>query len=207
MNYKKAERFLKSKLSDDFEITRMLGMYDKETRDLLYKLKNSTDIKYLICDNNSITVEEIKVNLLSLNVFIRKELYSEVKDCKKRFKIIYLIMEIYDKRHINILLVDNKNKSVERFDTFDEFTKRKEKVIETIIKKLNLDYKIINPKKYIFSKKRKDCGLCVPLSYLYAYIKMLYKLNLNEVINLLSNMTDKELFNISNWFINYLNLQ
>lgn len=206
MNYKKAKKFLQNNIYKDYEITRALGMFDRETRDLLLKLKNNDKLKDDICDNHINEVEEIKLNLSDLNVYIKKDLYSQVKNCKKRFKIIYVLIELFDKRHINILLIDNKKKIVERFDTFDEFSKRKEKVMKVILDKLKIEYKFINPKKYIFSKNRKDCGLCVPLSYLYIYLKIYYDMELDQIIKLLSDFSDRNLFSIANWFINYLNL-
>lgn len=206
MNYNKAKKFLKSNISEDHKIDRVLGMLDQEARDLLLKLKNNKNIQGKICNTyDDIEIEEIKINLTELDVYYSKKLYEQLNKCKKRYKIIYVIIKFTKGRHINILLVDNKKKTVERFDTFDELTKNKEKIIKVILNKLNIKYKFINPTNYIFSSKRKDCGLCVPLSFLYIYLKIYYDLKLDEVINLLSGLTNLNLFSISSWFVNYLN--
>jgi hypothetical protein len=204
MNYKKAYKFLNNNISDNFSITRVLSMYNRETRELISKLKNKTEIKNNICDIDSNQIEEIVLNLKNLDVFIKKNLYKQVSNCTKRYKIIYIIIEFDDQRHINILLIDNKKKRIERFDTVCQYIKVMEKITNVILKKLKINYKIIHPKKFIFSAKRKDCGLCVPLSLLFIFLKIVYDLNLDDIIRLLSSYNNKELFSISTWFINYL---
>ena len=106
------------------------------------------------------------------------------------------LIEYDDKRHINMLLIDNKKKEIERFDTVGQYVKIMEKITKIIINKLKIDYKIIHPKKYIFSEDRTDCGLCVPLSLLFVYIKVKYDLNLDEIISLISSYNNKNLFSI-----------
>ena len=116
-----------------------------------------------------------------------------------------VIIEDNNRRHFNICLIDNKKQIIERFDTIKERTKIMEKVTYLIKKKIKIDYKIINQNKFIFNENRNDCGLCVPLSLIYIYIRIKYNLDLNNIIKLLSSFNNKDLFRISNWFISYLN--
>jgi hypothetical protein len=216
MNYKKAYKFLNNSIIDDFSITRVLSMYSNETLELISKLKNKLEIRDYICDINNNEIEKIEIELelkfKKLDVFIKKDLYNQVLNCTKRYKIIYIIIENDDKRHINILLIDNEKKRIERFDTIGQYVKIMEKITEVIVKKLKLNYEIIHPNKYIFSsiglawpmENRKDCGLCVPLSLLFIYLKIKYDLSLCDIIRLLSSYNNKKLFSISTWFINYL---
>ena len=110
-------------------------------------------------------------------------------------------------RHINILLINFKDRIVERFDTIDQYQDVLYKITKLVTNKLDLNFKIVTPKKFIFNNSRADCGLCVPLSYLYIYLRIKFNIKLEEVIKLISSYNNENLFSISSEFVNYLNLK
>ena len=207
MNYKKAGNFLNSNIKEDFDITKVVFFNDDMVKNLINELKIKKEITSKICDAKNSYNEKILLDLYNLDVNYNKKLINEISDCKKRYKIIYILIEskLNNVKHINILLIDNKKKIVERFDTIGDSMKKINKITQLLINRLKLNYKIKFPSKFIFNETRRDCRICVPLSLLYIYIRIRYDLNLDDVIKLFTNYNNKELFSISIWFIEYLN--
>ena len=205
MNYKNAQTFLNSKITDDFDIEVIRCFSENIVKVLICELKNKKEIKGKICDTLSNHNEEIKYDIHNKNVIYKKKnLLKELSSCKKRYKILNVIINLRV-GHINVLLIDNKKKSIERFDTKDENANKLSKFTEILLKDLNLsNYNFINPSSYIFNFERRDCIICVPLSLLYLYLRIRYELMLDDIIRLLKSYSNKELINISIWFINYL---
>lgn len=205
MNYKNAQTFLNSKITDDFDIEVIRFFPENIIKELIWELKNKKEIKGKICDTLSNHNEEIKYDIYKKKNIIYKKinLLKELSSCKKRYKILNVL--INGAGHINVLLIDNKKKSIERFDTKDENANKLSKFTEILLKHLNLsNYNFINPSSYIFNFERRYCAICVPLSLLYLYLRIRYELMLDDIIRLFKSYSNKELINISIWFINYL---
>ena len=206
MSFNKALNFLKMSIIDISEEITNISLYNKDLNKLYLSLKNKKEIKKSICDINGYYNEEILIKMETLDVYINNGLLKEIKDCTKRFKIIFVIIEMQETRHINILVIDKKNKVIERYDTNNQKKKIINKITSKILDKLELsNYKYRDPKNEIFNINRPDCSLCVPLSLLYVFLKIKYSLDLDEVNKIYSKFSNKDLFRISNWFINYLN--
>ena len=211
MAYISAKKFIEGVLKKQSETITQISLYNKETQKLITNLKNNINIKDQVCFKDNTYHEEIILDIKdrdNINIELsKKELRKQIQNCKNRYKIIYIIIIYKNFRHLNIMLIDNKRKTIEKFDTNDELMSIKNsiKLFEVIIEDIELlHYKFIDQKKFLFSSSRKDCNLCVPLSLLFVYLRIIYKLDLDEIIGLLSEFSNKDLFRISNWFINYL---
>ena len=211
MSYFKAKKFIESILEKQSNVISQISLYNKDTQDLINNLKNNKKIKGKICSKDNYYNEEIILDIKNrsqIDIKLSKvSLPSEVKKCRLRYKIIYIIIIYNNFRHLNIMIIDNQNKTIEKFDTNDELmsVKNSIKLFEAIIKQIGLShYKFIDQNKFLFSSSRTDCNLCVPLSLLFIYIRIVYELKLDQIIDLLSEFNNKDLFRISNWFINYL---
>ena len=211
MAYISAKKFIEGVLKKQSETITQISLYNEETQKLITNLKNNINIKDQVCFKDNTYHEEIILDIKdrdNINIELsKKELRKQIQNCKNRYKIIYIIIIYKNFRHLNIMLIDNKRKTIEKFDTNDELMSIKNsiKLFEVIIEDIELlHYKFIDQKKFLFSSSRKDCNLCVPLSLLFVYLRIIYKLDLDEIIGLLSEFSNKDLFRISNWFINYL---
>lgn len=211
MAYIKAKKFINDILNEQSNIITQISLYNDETHRLINNLKNKKDISEKICSKNNYYHEEIIINIKNRNRIdidiSKKELPVEIKDCKLRYKLLYIIIIYNNFRHFNAMLIDKKNKTIEKFDTNNELMSIKSsiKIFRAIIKTIGLShYKFIEQNKFLFSESRKDCNLCVPLSLLFIYLRIKYELKMDDIISLLSEFNNKDLFRISNWFINYL---
>lgn len=211
MAYKRAKQFINKMLETQSNTISQISLYNNETHNLINNLKNNPNIKDLICTKENYYNEEIIFDILNkhhIDIKLSKEdLPNEVKNCKLRYKIIYFIIIYKNFRHLNIAVIDNKKKTIEKFDTNNELmsVKNSKKLFTMVNNAIGLEnYKFIDQKNFLFSSERKDCNLCVPLSLLFVYLRIYYELDLESVIKLLSEYNNKDLFRISNWFINYL---
>ena len=211
MAYEKAKKFIKKKLINQSSLIKEISLYTNETRTLINNLKNDKKISNKICNKENYHNEEIIIDMKNknnININLSKiELPREIKECKLRYKIIYIIIVNSNFRHLNVMLIDNLKKTIEKFDTNDYLMsiRNSSKMFTLINDKIGLsNYKFIEQKKFLFSSTRQDCNLCVPLSLLYIYLRIIYELKLDDIISLFSELNNKDLFRISNWFINYL---
>ena len=211
MNYIRAKKFIKDRLKTHNNFISHISLYSKDLNNLINKLKNNDKIKDKICSKDNYIYEQIIIDIKNPKIDVkvkRKELTLQIKQCKLRYKIIYVIIIYKNFRHLNILLIDNKNKIVEKFDTNDSLMsiQNYKKIYEMTLNWIGLShYKFIDQTKFIFSSsERADCNLCVPLSLLFVFISILFEVKLDEYIDLMSEFNNKDLFRISNWFINYL---
>ena len=211
MAYEKAKFFINEMLQNQSNTISHISLYNNETHELINNLKNNPNIKNKICTKENYYNEEIIFDIISkhnINIKLSKvDLPKEIKNCKMRYKIIYIIIIYKNFRHLNIMVIDNKKKTIEKFDTNDELMsiKNSKKLFTIVNNKIGLEnYKFIEQTEYLFSSDRKDCNLCVPLSLLFVYIRIYYELELDSIIKLFSEFSNKDLFRISNWFINYL---
>jgi hypothetical protein len=117
-------------------------------------------------------------------LFVPKNMFKEIKNCKKRFVVCYLSLM----SHANILIFDNVNKTLERFEPHGENTSYiPEKLDNALISEFNKnfgDIKYITPldfcpiisfqrKEKSFDKLKNDPnGFCVAWSIWYADMRL-----------------------------------
>lgn len=212
----KAIFFLNDILLENDNDMLLFNIDQNNLKNFLISFKNLPEIDN-VCDKR-ILPEILKIIRFENDKFdflVQSKLKNEINDCKLRYKFLFIHITNYisNKKyeHFNLLTIDYKKRIIERFDTRDErkyFGKyAMDKLLKNMFTSFNLDFKIVNPKKFISEKdgsKELDLGLCVPISLLYGYLKVKYSLNLEEVIKLLKNYSDKDLFRISNWFLGKL---
>ena len=58
-----------------------------------------------------------EINWIPINIFYPTYLDSKINSSKKRFIIIPIAIELPNKAHANILIIDNQNKTIERFES------------------------------------------------------------------------------------------
>lgn len=215
MSITKAKKFLNDILLE-FDDDTLLFNKKKNILNFLISFKNLSEIEN-VCDKRVLPeiLTIIRYENDNFDFLVQSKLKNEINNCKLRYKFLFIHITNYisNKKyeHFNLLTIDYKKKLIERFDTRDEkkyFGKyAMDKLLKKIFKSFNLNFKIKHPTNFISEKENSeelDLGLCVPLSLLYGYLKVIFSLNLEEVIKLLKTFSDKDLFRISNWFLSYL---
>lgn len=216
MSINKAKFFLNDILLEFDNDILLFNINQNNLKNFLISYKNLPEIEN-VCDK-IIFPEILKIVQYDIDKFdfiVQSKLKSEINNCESRYKFLFIHITNYIQNnvyeHFNLVIIDYKKKEIERFDTRNERKYYGKYVMDKFLKKLfdsfNLSFKIKHPKKFISEKedsKELDLGLCVPLSLLYGYLKIIYSLKLEEVNKLLMSYSDKDLFRISNWFLSKL---
>jgi hypothetical protein len=144
------------------------------------------------------------------NYFIDEHLIQYlINNCnnnyKKRFIYIKLSILISDKnvRHANLLLIDNKNKLIERFEPYGEIYNESTIGIDKLLKEkigklINYEYNFIQPFPGFQSRSDElnldyksygdPGGYCLAWCYLFLETRLLYdNLNSKDIIRLLNS--------------------
>jgi len=164
---------------------------------------------------NYIIENSIQYNATRDELLIPNELIKDLQKCKKRFIYIFFSI-VWEQRlsgHANMLIIDNENKTIERFEphghnlSFD----RKKQILRGIDSKFDnklLSYLKLNKYKYIspidISPKigvqlKADAyyGMCVTYSLMYLQLRIMNPdVDQKEIVKYLLKKTKAELYDI-----------
>lgn len=147
-------------------------------------------------DENNYFIDELLIEFLINNCN---------NNYKKRFIYIKLSIIISDKnvRHANLLLIDNKNKLIERFEPYGEIYNESTIGIDNLLKEkigklINYEYNFIQPFPGFQSRSDElnldyksygdPGGYCLAWCYLFLETRLLYdNLNSKDIIRLLNS--------------------
>lgn len=156
---------------------------------LSLKFSLSRKLKLNFFKNNDFDVIKLK----NKKLFINKEYILE--NIKKN-KILPLYILDNENDHLISLIIDNKKKTIFLFTNTN--IENNKQIYKKIIELFNLNYKII-----IDNSKCYSYELCVPLSLLMIY-SYFNKVDFNDFINYINNLSGELLYNLINSFVNYL---
>ena len=207
MNYKKIKKeLLKNKVNDSELLTNVsVPIYEKNIFNYFKKINDLKEInKKFICLNHN-DYNLLKLTYKGLKLITPKYFLDEFKNSKKQYFVLaFLIIELGTINHLNTVILDKKNKTIERFDIKKNSYKILDKILKVFLNVFELhDYNIITTDKFISDKIKVD-NICVPISLLYIYLKMKYNLNLIQINTLLQLFNNKELFQVSDFILKKL---
>lgn len=105
--------------------------------------------------------------------------------------------------HLIVLIINQQSKEVIMYDSFDKRIKDKS-TYNKLIKKVT---KVIFKKNYKFKINKHSSNLdeqCVPNTFLFAYLFMKYKTDVNEFAKYMNEMSCKEKFELNIKFFKFL---
>ena len=186
MSITKAKNFLNDILLEFDNDNFLFYMYENDLKNFLISFKNLSEIEN-VCDKRVLPeiLTVIRYENDNFDFLVQSKLKNEINNCKLRYKFLFIHITNYisNKKyeHFNLLTIDYKKKLIERFDTRDEkkyFGKyAMDKLLKKIFKSFNFNFKIKHPTNFISEKENSeelDLGLCVPLSLLYGYLKVIF---------------------------------
>jgi hypothetical protein len=149
-------------------------------------------------------------------LFVPKNMFKEIKNCKKRFVVCYLSLM----SHANILIFDNVNKTVERFEPHGKSRKyNSEKLDAALTKEFNKnieDIKYITPldfcpnisfqrrEEYFDKLKNDPSGFCVAWSIWYADMRLTSPdIPIDQLVNIAIDKIEEKHKSFKNFIRNY----
>ena len=199
-------------------------MHYENINNFMKILMNDLSFNKIVCISD-ITVKHTK--FINRNSFVYNfdfdylvipiDAINEILECKdKRFIYINLIISWENKNigHANMLLIDNINKTIERFEPFQSLNlslKIDKKFNNDVLKKINLnDYKYISPidispKIGIQNKADAYNGMCVTYCIIYLQLRLMNPdIEKKIIIKYLLSKKKNEIINIILRYARYI---